>query len=535
MFPEVLLHEDSTAVSEQALYLKWRPRGFDEVIGQAHITRTLRNAIVQNRLRHAYLFNGPRGTGKTTMARILAKAVNCLHPEPSQRPCNQCRHCVAINEGRFLDLIEIDAASNNGVDDVRDLREKVAFAPAEGRYKVYIVDEVHRFSGAAFDALLKTLEEPPPYVIFVLATTELDRVPPTIRSRSLTFEFRRVALNDVVERLAKIAEAEGVYIERAALELVAQQGTGSVRDSISLLDQLIAAPSERITLEMAEQMLGTASHRLVSKLAQAIIENNPTDGLDVIASAIAEGADPAQFGRQIVEHLRQLLLTCVGGAHLVETSDERRALLAAQAAQTSREVLLRAIRAFSGALSEVRGGWQPQLPLELALIESTRPLPVESAPVAPQAAAKPARAAPSATPVAEEPTAPDGAPSSAATLTLSKVRAVWASVVAQIDQAFRPLGALLQKAQAMPHRVQGKQVTIAVTEAWAKSHIDNDPAKQNHLSKALGEALGTKVSVKIVLVDATSSSEHDIMLDDPIIKEQLETGAILIEEREGEE
>jgi len=521
-------------VPDQALYLKWRPRSFDEVIGQAHITRTLRNAIVQGRVRHAYLFNGPRGTGKTTMARLLAKAVNCLHPDPQARPCNECCCCVAINEGRFLDLIEIDAASNNGVDDVRELREKVSFAPAEGRYKVYIVDEVHRFSGAAFDALLKTLEEPPPHVIFVLATTELDKVPPTIRSRSLIFEFRRVSLNDLVERLAKIAAAEGVQIERAALELIAQQGTGSVRDSISLLDQLIAAPNQRITLEDAEQMLGTASNRLVSKLAQAILDNNPTEGLDVIATAIAEGADPAQFGRQIVEYLRQLLLTCVGGAHLVETSDERRALLTQQAARASRELLLRAVRAFNAALSEVRSGWQPQLPLELALIESTRPLPVESAPVS-AAAAQPRR--PVAPPIkrdaedAEKPSAP--APSAAA-LSLAEVRRVWAQVVARIDQESRPLGALLKQTGAEPYRVREKQVTIIVREKWARDKVNDDPAKQQLLTRALSAALGTQVSVKVVVADGAGGAEHDIMMDDPILKEQIETGAIPVEETEGD-
>ncbi|HLY29230.1 MAG TPA: DNA polymerase III subunit gamma/tau, partial [Aggregatilineales bacterium] len=377
----------------QALYLKWRPRSFDHVIGQEHITQTLRNAIIQDRVRHAYLFNGPRGTGKTTMARILAKGVNCLHPDPAQRPCDECQFCEAVNEGRFLDLIEIDAASHNGVDDVRDLREKIAFAPSEGRYKVYIIDEVHRFSGAAFDALLKTLEEPPEHAIFILATTELDKVPATIRSRSLTFEFRRVSMREVADRLQMITEFEGIKVEREALELIARHGTGSVRDSISLLDQLIADPEQVITLEVAEQVLGTASNRAVGGLVQAILDDDVAAGLDLLNRAIDEGADPAQFGRQIVEYLRNVLLTQTGGPSLVDASNEMRAMLTQQAGKIGRAALLRAIRAFNSAIADLKGGWQPQLPLELALIESTRPLG-EELPLTPLASESVARVAP---------------------------------------------------------------------------------------------------------------------------------------------
>ena len=291
----------------QALYLKWRPATFEDVIGQDHITRTLRNALRQGRIRHAYLFSGPRGTGKTSTARLLAKAVNCLDDDPDRRPCNTCARCLAVNEGRYLDLIEIDAASHTGVDDVRDLRDKIAFSPGEGEYKVYIIDEVHRFSGAAFDAA-QTLEEPPAHAIFVLATTEVAKVPATIKSRCQLFEFRRVPLAEVTERLAEIAAVEGVSIDPAALALIAREGTGSVRDSISLLDQLIADPEAHITLEMAQNILGTASGHNVIELAQALIDGDTAGGLDLINAAVDGGADPRQFGRQVIEHLRQVLL-----------------------------------------------------------------------------------------------------------------------------------------------------------------------------------------------------------------------------------
>src|SRR5512139_3622310 len=222
----------------QALYRKWRPQTFDEVSGQEHVLHTLRNAIGSGRIAHAYLFSGPRGTGKTTMARLLAKAVNCLNPDPSARPDNTCAICTAITEGRLLDLIELDAASNRGIDEIRDLRDKINFAPGQARYKVYIIDEVHMLTEPAFNALLKTLEEPPPHVIFILVTTDPHKIPATITSRCQRFDFRRIPLQVSVDRLAYIVMQEGLRAEPAALELIARQGTGAMRDAISLLDQL---------------------------------------------------------------------------------------------------------------------------------------------------------------------------------------------------------------------------------------------------------------------------------------------------------
>ena len=244
----------------QALYRKWRPQTFDDIVGQEHIVRTLRNALQTGRLHHAYLLAGPRGTGKTTTARLIAKAVNCLSPM-EERPCDQCEICRAVTDGRLMDLMEIDAASNTGVDNIRDLLEKVGFRPAHASFKVYVVDEVHMLSTAAFNALLKTLEEPPEHVIFVLATTEVHKIPETILSRCQRFEFRRIPLAGLVGQLQTIAAAEGIEAEPEALDLIARAATGSMRDAISLFDQMAAGGA--VTADYVRLMLGTERREMV--------------------------------------------------------------------------------------------------------------------------------------------------------------------------------------------------------------------------------------------------------------------------------
>jgi len=439
-------------MSNQALYLKWRPQDFEDVIGQDHITATLQNSLQQNRIRHAYLFSGPRGTGKTTTARLLAKAVGT----------------------RNFDLIEIDAASNTGVDDVRDLRDKVAFAPSEGDYKVYIIDEVHRFSGAAFDALLKTLEEPPAHVIFVLATTEIDKVPATIKSRCLLFEFRRVSVRQVVDRLRFICDQENVSIDDSALELIARQGTGSVRDSISLLDQVVADPNEHITLALAQHMLGAVGSQSVQDVVAAIFAQDTGAALDHLNAAIDMGADPRQFGQQVVDHLRNVMLVKVGGQDMVDASDEMRALLTEQASYVGRRTILKAVRKFSDAVGDMRGGWQPQLSLELAIVESTipedepapmiaaAPVPVvqpmsSSPPPAPKAAA-PTQQAESAPNTKSESTP---APIEEQRLTVLHIQEQWQPMLQQVARQDRNAYAVLYQ-YCFPYKLEGTVATIAI-------------------------------------------------------------------------
>jgi DNA polymerase-3 subunit gamma/tau len=352
----------------QALYNKWRPQKWEEIIGQQHVVQTLRNAVAGNRVVHAYLFAGPRGTGKTTAARLLAKAVNCLDEDPSARPCNKCAHCIAVNENRFLDLIEIDAASNTSVDDVRALRDKINFSPNEGTYKVYIIDEVHMLSTQAFNALLKTLEEPPAHAIFILATTEMHKIPATVLSRCQRYEFRRLSMDDIVGQLKNIASNEKLTAEPEALTLIARQSSGGMRDAISLLDQM-ASSGQEITLGMTQIVLGTATNQTVLDMFRAVLEHNPSGGINSIHAALDAGTDPRLLARQVVDYLRELLLIQMGNTAQVDLAADTRDQAERHATAFSHVDVLRMIKAFNEAAVDLRGGWQPSLPLELALAE----------------------------------------------------------------------------------------------------------------------------------------------------------------------
>jgi DNA polymerase-3 subunit gamma/tau len=521
-------------MATQALYLKYRPQTFEDVVGQEPITRTLRNALRQGRIRHAYLLAGPRGTGKTTMARLLAKAVNCHAPE-EERPCNACHICVAITEGRLLDLIEIDAASNRGIDEIRDIREKVGFRPNEGRYKVYVLDEAHMLTEPAFNALLKTLEEPPPHVIFALVTTDPHKIPATIISRCQRFDFRRLPLQAIVDRLAYIAEQEGLTAEPAALELIAHQGTGAMRDAISLLDQL-ASYGDEITLDEVQMVLGTVASEAAGKVAACLADGDVAGGLDLINRTVADGADPRQFGREVVEYLRGLLLIREGaGTRLLNTTAEQAAEMEALAGRVPGARLLRAIHLFNEAATDLRRGLQtiPQLPLEMALVESIlepalpeagapagdstppqggggrppdqapdRPAPSRPKPevrrVAEQPAPAPAAESGGEALAAEEPAAePASEQAPASSLTLERLAGAWPQVLQAVRQRNPATQAALNTG-CQPVEVNGAEIVVTFPFPVLREKL-MAPQRQAEVQEALSEVLHDRCHVRFVL------------------------------------
>ena len=373
-------------MNSQVLYRKWRPQRLTDVVGQESVTQTLQKAVATGRISHAYLFCGPRGTGKTSTARILAKAVNCTSPIDGE-PDNQCDACVSITEGRALDLIEIDAASNRSIDDIRSLSDKINFAPNEFRYKVYIIDEAHMLTKEAFNALLKTLEEPPDHAIFILATTEAHKVPLTIISRCQRHDFRRIPLDAMSRKLAELCEAEGIEATQEALEILARSATGSLRDAENLLEQAVISYGSPLQGDQVREMLGLGGDTHALKLAEQVVAKSVGDGLSTIGEVSDSGADLGQLQRSVTEYLRAVMLIKSGSADELGYSDDVTAKLNEIASGSELVHLLRAIKAFSSA--DLRRDSSSPLPLELALLESSlEPEPVQQAAPARQAPAR---------------------------------------------------------------------------------------------------------------------------------------------------
>jgi DNA polymerase III subunit gamma/tau len=357
-----------------ALYRKYRPQTFSEVVGQEAVVRTLTNAIEQGKVRQAYLFAGPRGTGKTSLARILAKGINCAQG-PTAHPDNTCHACTSITSGTSLDVIEMDAASQRGIDDIRDIRDRVVLQPVEGRSKIYILDEAHQLTDAAWNALLKLIEEPPPHLVFVFCTNELQKVLPTVRSRCQTFVFQRPRLADIVRKLRLIADAEELDVPDAALALIARGGRGAYRDAESTLDQLASATSGRITVQDVLQMLGAVEEDVLFQICDLVVDGDTAAALLFLEELSAKGQDMGRLVVDLVEHLRHLLLV----QHMAEVpdslpvTDETRERLREQANQLPAPVVLRLIDLLRVAVDDMRQGGDPRLPLELALVKVTRP------------------------------------------------------------------------------------------------------------------------------------------------------------------
>jgi len=493
----------------QALYRKYRPKQWDTVIGQDHVIQTLTNSIKADRVGHAYLFAGPRGTGKTTVARLLAKAVNCLNEDPTQRPDNTCDHCKAVNENRFLDLIEIDAASNTSVDDVRDLRDKINFAPTQGRYKIYIIDEVHMLSTAAFNALLKTLEEPPPHAIFVLATTEIHKIPATVLSRCQRHEFRRVPIDEIVKNLKTIIESENIHADEEALTLIARQSAGGMRDAQSLLDQL-ASTGAKITLHIAQQVLGTATSQTVLDVINSVLDHQPARGLETIHKALDSGADPRSLARQLVEYTRGLMLIQMGNAEQVEATREVKTQMEAHAQAFNTSDVLRMMKIFNNAATDLRGGWQPSLSLELALAEvidapaevaqvaaatpRTKPQPVS----APVAESKP-EVKKDAQPVVESPA-----------INSNDIVKAWKPLINALPKAQANLGALMNSVKMID--VQGKTLILGMASDVLVEKL-NKPDQIETIQRLIKDHFHVDLSVRCVVTNAKGKLPSHVAQD----------------------
>ncbi|HZQ15569.1 MAG TPA: DNA polymerase III subunit gamma/tau [Gaiellaceae bacterium] len=494
-----------------ALYRKYRPQTFREVVGQEAVVRTLSNAIDQGKVRQAYLFAGPRGTGKTSLARILAKSLNCEHG-PTTTPDNTCHACVAIANGTSLDVIEMDAASQRGIDDIRDIRDRVVLQPVEGTYKVYILDEAHQLTDAAWNALLKLIEEPPPHLLFVFCTTELQKVLPTVRSRCQTFVFQRPRLSDLVKKLRLIADAEGIDVPDEALALVARGGRGAYRDAESTLDQLASATGGTISLQDVLQLLGAVEDEVLFRLCDLVVDGDTRGALLFLEELSAQGNDLGRLVTDLLEHLRHLMLV----QHMHEVPDslpvteEARERLREQANQLPAATVVRLIDLLAVAVDDMRQGGDPRLPLELALVKVTRP----GADLSREALAhrlellEQGRGAPQA--AAAETTEPAARAAKApATVELGQLQEAWRrAILPAVESRSIPIGKTL--AEAHPAALAGDTLTLEFPQT-ASFHLKvaEDPKNAALLRDALYEVTGRKLAVSFELGEREAAAHAE--------------------------
>jgi DNA polymerase III subunit gamma/tau len=518
-----------------ALYRKYRPQSFEEVVGQEAVVRTLTNAITGEAVRQAYLFAGPRGTGKTSMARILAKCLNCAEG-PTTTPDGTCHACRAIAAGTSLDVIEMDAASQRGIDDIREIRDRVVLQPVEGRYKVYILDEAHQLTDAAWNALLKLIEEPPPHLVFVFCTTDLSKVLPTVRSRCQTFVFQRPRLQDLVKVLRQIADAEGIDAPDQALALVARSGRGAYRDAVSTLDQLASATGNRVTVQAVLELLGTVEEEALFRLCDLVIDKDTAGALTYVEELSERGHDLGRLVVDLIEHLRQLMLAQHLGdvPEAAATSEEARERLRAQANQLGEATVLRLVDLLAVAVDDMRQGGDPRLPLELALVKVTRPasdlsresiafrlerLEQGAAPAAQPPSPPAPEAVDGADPVVAEPEpvpVPVGAPPA---LELTQLQEAWTRTVLPTveERGGIPTASLLREAH--PADLSGDTLTLEFPPS-AQFHLDlaRDPKNAGLLADALYDVTGRRLELVFELGEARETPAAD---ETPAGEEQI--------------